>query len=220
MKQNEQSKAGHKRFLFVKKRLKRAAALAGILITALSLSGCKNFVETDVGAETKFTKQAVSETTSLTNQEETKFVTEFEITDWSPSDFCTITCHNATVSIPCKFSDIDDKFDKKIVKSNEQNISKLDYVELYLDDEYVGSLYFAEYDYDIENDFLSFASLETFDIKGLNEHSSKKDVQKKLGVGNHIDFEYGDSYYVDNMMIIFNYLNNKTSLTIIVYEEE
>ncbi len=203
-----------------KQTVKGLLPIVGMLIISLSLSGCKKPVETNVGAETKGITQAVGETTSLTNQEETKFVTEFEITDWSPSDFCTITCHNATVSIPCRFSDIDDKFDKKIVKSNEQNISKLDYVELYLDDEYVGSLYFAEYDYDIENDVLSFASLETFDIKGLNEHSSKKDVQKKLGVGNHIDFEYGDSYYVDNMMIIFNYLNNKTSLTIIVYEEE
>lgn len=72
MKQNEQSEAGHKHLWLAKKRLKRAAALAGILIIALSLSGCEKFVETDVGAETKITNQTICETINLESVTEIK----------------------------------------------------------------------------------------------------------------------------------------------------
>lgn len=200
-------------------RKKKVFAVFSAACLVLGLVGCKT--DLDIGqidtAQNVQETQQITETTVPESSDKEHFETKFKIMDWTANDFCTILCRDAIVSIPCKFSDIDDKFDKKIVASNEQNISKLDYVELYLDDEYVGALYFSEYDYDIENDLLSFASLETFDIKGLNEYSSKEDVQKELGAGNNIDFEYGDSYYVDNMMIIFNYLNNKTSLTVAIY---
>lgn len=196
--------------------MKKFLAVLAAACLVLGMVGCQQNDVSTGQIDTEQTSQEQSDTAILTN-DETHFETEFEITDWSPSDFCTIKCRNATVSIPCKFSDIDDEFDKKIVEPNEQNVSKLDSVELYLNGEYVGVLCFPEQDYDIKNDFLTYVSLETFDIKGLNEYSSKEDVQKELGAGNNIDFEYADSYFVDNMMIIFNYLNNKTSLTVVVY---
>ena len=69
-----------------KQTVKGLLPIVGMLIISLSLSGCKKTVEADVGAETTGITQAVGETTSLTNQEETKFVTEFEITDLTTED--------------------------------------------------------------------------------------------------------------------------------------
>ena len=196
--------------------MKKFLAVLTAACLVLVMAGCQQNDVSTGQINLEQTSQEQPYTAVLTN-DETHFETEFEITDWSPSDFCTIKCCNADVSIPCKFSDIDEKFDKKIVKANERNVSKLDTVELYLDGEYVGVLCYPEQDYDIENDFLTYVSLEIFDINGLNEYSSKEDVQKELGAGNTMDFEYADSYFVDNMMIMFNYLNNKTSLTVVVY---
>ncbi len=112
MKQNEQSEADHKRFLFVKKRLKRAAALAGILIIALSLSGCKNFVETDVGAETKNTKQTVSETTVPINTKQTFFTANFETDGWTFEDFVSdVEINGIKLSLPCSYDELSKNFE-------------------------------------------------------------------------------------------------------------
>ncbi len=109
MKQNEQSENGHKRFLFVKKRLKRAAALAGILIIALSLSGCKNFVETDVGAETKITNQTISETTNAKTLTDKKneFATEPMTRDELFEEMlCDVEINGQKLSLPCSSKDL------------------------------------------------------------------------------------------------------------------
>ncbi len=71
MKQSEQSKVNRKNFLFIKKRL---LPIIGILIISLSLSGCEKLVKTDIGAETKITKQAVSETTNSESVTEIKTI--------------------------------------------------------------------------------------------------------------------------------------------------
>lgn len=197
-------------------RKKRFLSLLAAIALACGMVGCQADTEQTVQENRQY-EVHVDETTAPKNLDKEYFETKFEIKDWVPKDFCTILCHDAIISIPCKFSDIDEKFNKEIVESSEQSVYKLDSVELYLNGEYVGILCFPEQDYDIENDFLTYMNLETFDIKGLNEYSSKEDVQKKLGAGNNIDFEYADSYFVDNMMIIFSYLNNKTSLTVVIY---
>lgn len=62
-----------KRFLS-KKRLKQALMLVSILLMSLVLSGCENFVETDVNAETKSIIQTVSETTNTANIAEIKTI--------------------------------------------------------------------------------------------------------------------------------------------------
>ncbi len=62
-----------KRFLS-KKRLKQALMLVSILLMSLVLSGCENFVETDVSAETKSIIQTVSETTNTANIAEIKTI--------------------------------------------------------------------------------------------------------------------------------------------------
>lgn len=196
--------------------MKKLFAVLAAACLGFCVVGCQADIDTEQAVIGQ-TEQEQLDTTVLMGSDETYFETQFEITDWSPNDFCNIKCHNATVSIPCKFSDIDGKFDKKLVKANVSKSNNEQNVELYLNGEYVGILCSPEQDYDIENDFLTYVSLEAFDIKGLNEHSSKEDVQKELGVGNNIDFEYADSYFVDNTMIMFTYLNNKTFLTVVVY---
>ena len=86
---------------FVRKRLKQTLMLVGILIITLAFSGCEKLVETDVSAETKSTIQTVSETTVPVNQEETQFVTEFEITDWTIEEFISnITIYGQQINLP------------------------------------------------------------------------------------------------------------------------
>lgn len=50
---------------FEQKRPKRALMLVVMMLITLALSGCENFVETDVSAETKSIIQTVSETTNI-----------------------------------------------------------------------------------------------------------------------------------------------------------
>lgn len=52
---------------FEQKRPKRALMLVVMMLITLALSGCENFVETDVSAETKSIIQTVSETTNTAN---------------------------------------------------------------------------------------------------------------------------------------------------------
>ena len=49
---------------FERKRLKQALILVGILLITLALSGCENFVETDVSAEETQIQTTISETTA------------------------------------------------------------------------------------------------------------------------------------------------------------
>lgn len=62
-----------KRFL-VKKRLKQALMLVGILIITLALSGCEKFVETDVSAETRLQTTATEILETQSKECQKKFV--------------------------------------------------------------------------------------------------------------------------------------------------
>ncbi len=125
MKQNEQSENGHKRFLFVKKRLKRAAALAGILIISLSLSGCKNFVETDVGAGTKITNQTVCETINSESITEIKTIEPPE-DGLTFDDINIIEINGKQVSLPFKVEELGEDYsiDKEVWTGGSENILK------------------------------------------------------------------------------------------------
>lgn len=59
---------------FEQKRPKRALMLVVMMLITLALSGCENFVETDVSAETKSIIQTVSETTNNANIAEIKTI--------------------------------------------------------------------------------------------------------------------------------------------------
>lgn len=76
----EKAKIELKRYLS-KKRLKQALMLVGILLIPLTLSGCENFVETDVSAETyvqttNFETEITKVTTEVTTHENTKATIE------------------------------------------------------------------------------------------------------------------------------------------------
>ncbi len=175
MKQNEQSEAGHKRFLFVKKRLKRAAALAGILIISLSLSGCKNFVETDVGAETKITEKVKdTETTSLINP-------EFHyITDWSIDELVkNIEMNGISYSMPLTVEDLGEKYSIEEYEDYD-NCFFLNYC----DDEYALIDIYNDNESDIKKNRIRTINVSydvDFKIGGISFGDEKDDILKKYG---------------------------------------
>lgn len=195
---------------------KKVLSLFAAVAVMLSLSACKSG---ETGQTVESVDEVVSDTglvaeNTATNQ---SFETTYEITEWSADDFKTIQCCGIDISIPCKLSDIENKFGTKLIESTTGS----EIIELYYDGEYVGIVSRNESNEKYrKEDLVTFLSLNSFSIKSLTETSTKEDVQKILGPGNNIDFEYADSYFCDNMMIVFNYLNGKTSIHVAVYEEE
>ena len=125
--------------------------LVVILLISLSLSGCENFVETDVSAETKSTKQTISETTAPDNQDETIFVTDFEITDWTMEDLISdIKIYGKQISLPCNVSDLGKDYSLSdvycYIQSSNQTGS-----ELYYKNKYVAAVYFYGNNEDLIN---------------------------------------------------------------------
>lgn len=137
--------------------------------------------------------------------------TEISFENWSPDDFTSVQCHGIDITIPCKFSDIDERFDVKTVPDGMGDGS--DMVELYYNEEYVGALAYDP----IDTDTLVFLRLESFDLYGLTEKSTKEDVQNKLGFSK--DSDLFDSYWGNNITIGFEYIDEKTAV-IIAYNEE
>ena len=191
------------------------SVLTALAIT-VSLSACQSTPSTELIDSVVSEATTVETTTSSTQN---RFETTYEITEWSADDFQSIECCGIDISLPCKLSDIDERFEVKISRANEEFSSSKDWFELYFENEYVGALCYNIDDYNIKDDYLTYLSLETFNINGLDETSTKETIQKVLGTGNAIDFEYADSYFTEDMMIIFNYINDKTTISIGVYEE-
>ena len=189
------------------------AMLAAVVVCGFS--GCKaDEKQTEIVSETTQTLK----TTAPENIEKHEFETSYQITDWSSDDFRTIQCHGIDISIPCKLSDIDERIKVKVFEADENSVTDTDFVELYFNDEHIGTMCYEKDEYNTETDNLVLLSLESFSVKGLNETSTKEDVQKILGAGNHIDSEYAEAYYTGDMMIIFHYYNDHTSITITVYK--
>ncbi len=181
-----------------------------ILITAaLALAGCgKEQLIDDI------------QTTVEHNETETskKFETTYEIKEWSPDDFHTVQCCGVDITVPCKLSDIDSRFERKITKGE---VTGSTFVELYYDGEYVGALSYGKDNDDMETDYLPIMMLTKFSVNGLSEKSPKKDVQNTLGIGNVIDSDVTDVYYGNDTAILFQYLSEReTEICICFYEEE
>ena len=145
------------------------------------------------------------------SSERPNFETTYEITEWDINDFKTIECCGTNISIPCKLSDIDERFEVKLIPKDEEFSYDDDWYELYYENEFVGSLCHNDHNYDKDTSPITIMSFEKFNIYGLNEKSTKDEVQKKLGKGNNIDSEYADVYYGNNVMIIFHYIDNDTT---------
>lgn len=205
-----------KRFLS-KKRLKQALMLVVILLISLSLSGCENFVETDVSAETKSTKQTISETTAPDNQDETIFVTDFEITDWTMEDLISdIKIYGKQISLPCNVSDLGKDYSLSdvycYIQSSNQTGS-----ELYYKNKYVAAVYFYGNNEDLINKNIVKLylggfnrELPDFEIMGITSNSTLEDVKKILGDSNIINAHENQLRYMfeDQNQLFINFDSN------------
>ncbi len=205
-----------KRFLS-KKRLKQALMLVVILLISLSLSGCENFVETDASAETKSTKQTISETTAPDNQDETIFVTDFEITDWTMEDLISdIKIYGKQISLPCNVSDLGKDYSLSdvycYIQSSNQTGS-----ELYYKNKYVAAVYFYGNNEDLINKNIVKLylggfnrELPDFEIMGITSNSTLEDVKKILGDSNIINAHENQLRYMfeDQNQLFINFDSN------------
>lgn len=174
-------------------------------VVACGFSGCVN-------------ESNIENNTSINQSEnEAAIETTYKLADDFSEDFHTFRYYGIDISIPCKFSDIDERLTMEIIKP-EQTINGKGWINLYFLDEYVGSMRGINEDFNFETDELKFLEINFFNIKGLDENSKKEDVQKVFGAGNHIDSEYYDAYYTGDMMITFEYYREKTAITVAIYE--
>ena len=192
------------------------------LLSAITMMSCAAACseETSSNDVPQITAEAAAESgsTEVSQEAETaesserpNFETTYEITEWDINDFKTIECCGTNISIPCKLSDIDERFEVKLSPKNEEYSTSKDCFELYFKNKYVGSFCYDEADYDTDNSLITSVTLAKFEIFDLTEKSTKDEVQKKLGKGNNIDSEYADVYYGNNVMIIFHYIDNDTT---------
>ncbi len=184
MKQNEQSEADHKRFLFVKKRL---LLIVGILIISLSLSGCENFVETDVGTETKITKQTDSETTNSESVTEIKTIEPPE-DGWTweqLSDVTYINNQKIESDITCEFLETMFKIDILTYYEKMSTASAF----LNFNDKYAFSVAFY-YNAPEKVNKKSIVKNLVFSSKQNNSDISNKDLISINGIG--LDSSYDD----------------------------
>ncbi|MDE5577430.1 MAG: hypothetical protein K2J11_08590 [Oscillospiraceae bacterium] len=242
MKQQKKVKQNEKLRL-MKKRFDRALALVGILVMALSLSGCEKLAETNVSTETKGAKQAVGEITASVNSEETAVVPDFEITDWTMKDLVTdMEIEGCKFSLPCTVSDINEKCDVKYTTFMEER--QLTGGALYLDQKDIASVYFngdvdkeisvsnicyffmGGFEYDLNDKAVKTAELPEFNVMGITNKSTRSDVINILGNPNmrvgesDRHFQYGFS---ENEYIIIDFSEedpDKMYLFFIIYNTE
>lgn len=220
-----------KRFLS-KKRLRQALMLVGVLIITLALSGCEKFVETDVSAETKLqTSQNVIETTAPTNQEETQFITEFEITDWNIEKLVTdMEIERHKFSLPCSVSQLNKSFNINNIRYSE----KYDHTvaDLYYKNKYISQITVnknvGENDYKNKNIIAFFIgganSIPQFNIMGITNDSTRDDIVNILGNSNIKNNETNRPYryfFNENEHVIIDFdESDKIWLFFIIYNVE
>ncbi len=210
-----------------KRMVKWLLPIVGILIISLSLSGCKNFVETDVGAETKITKQTVCETINSENITEIKTIEPPE-DGWTLDGINQVLYMNGQqVKLPILFSSLGDEYEIRDKKYNTDENS-LDYNviagKLYYKNEFVAIISFTDTGNDMEILTMIFAPnlydetqnySEYIRINGLGLKSSGSDVYDFLGKKFETDsgiiiYDIADSDYLleisdteEDIMIIF-----------------
>ncbi len=235
MKQNKQGEASQKHLGGVKKRLRWAAVLVGILIMSLSLSGCKNFVETDVSAETNSIKQTASETTNAKTLTDKKneFTTEPMIRDELLEEMLyDVEINGQKLSLPCSSKDLCLNTDLGLEPYKECSVYYDDddnmyhyifciplSVDMYIDVRYRSDKSNeAELSADKMYSFFISASLKdfnenyTFRLGQINNYSNmtQEDVEKILGDGDSDEKLYSTSRYKldDSRVISIVYGNN------------
>ncbi len=176
-----------------KQTVKRLLPIVGMLIISLSLSGCKNFVETDVGAETQGITQAVNETTNSESVTEIKIIEPPE-DGWTHEQLSEVMylC-GESFSLPCKPDDISDRFECGELKKVDDgyitvNGEKTSYYEMSLmyNDELVGKACC----YDDGNDKIVFAvqirsmvvNERLLVLNGIYQETDFKHTTEALGV--------------------------------------
>lgn len=200
---------------FVRKRLKQALMLVGILIITLAFSGCEKLVETDVSAETKSTIQTVSETTVPVNQEETQFVTEFEITDWTIEEFISnITIYGQQINLPFNVENLPDDFYLS-EKGVYVEVTDTTGFSMYYKDKEIAYVYCNGKCEDNSNALITsicfgmFNPVPKIKIMGITEKSNYDFIIKKLGLPNNLNNDNELRYiFANNKEILIHFQNN------------
>lgn len=206
----KQNESLSKQMRLMKKRFNRTLAVVGILIMALSLSGCEKLAETNVSAETKGTKQTVGEITASVNSEETAVVPDFKITDWTMKDLVkSIEVDGDKFSLPCTVSEIgtDYELENVIYLEDMQKTA----ATLCKESNTMGLTYFDgdvtdnALDSEIKFLFLGGAyDLPEFNIMGITDKSTRSDVINILGSPNmrteesdrHLQYGFSENEYI------------------------
>lgn len=197
-----------KRFLS-KKQLKQVLMLVGILLMSLVLSGCENFVETDVSAEPKSIIQTISETANSENITEIKTIEP-------PEDGWTLEQLNNFIYIngvnycyPIKLTDLGKNFsaeDNMILYKN-----KLSFGGSVNDDNIYNSFMFS-----ISGNQSEIPNNMLININGVTLGTELQDLFLMLG---KTEFETQDGltrviYNLENLIIIF-ILDEESKINII-----
>ena len=197
----------------IKNSLKHALALVGIIIITLSLSGCDNFVGTDVSAETISTKQPVSETTAPDNQEETVSVTEFVITDWTMKDLVSeINICGQQINFPFKVEELNIDFNLSDKGYYLESSNTTGFI-MYYKGEQIAYVYSDGKCSDKTEalftniSFGMFNSVPEINIMGISNNSNYNYIVKKLGEPNYIQNDINTLRYIfsDNNYVIIHF---------------
>lgn len=217
-----------KRLRVMKKRLKQSLVLVGILIVSLSLSGCEKFVETDVSAETKSTIQTINETTAPNNQEETAFVTEFEITDWTMENLVNdISLCGKKITLPINPNTLNPEFD--LINYYDKWYNETVFI-LSCNGEDVALMY-CDGDCSNSSDILINniqyginKPIPQLNIMGITKYSSSDDVKKILGEPNYIQDNGNTFRYIfsDKKQFMISFTDDYDAIDFyhIQYEED
>lgn len=194
-----------------KQMVKGLLPIVGILIISLSLSGCKNLVETNVGTETKGITQADGEAADNESVTEIKTIEPPE-DGLSFDDVNIIEINGQQVSLPFKVEDLGEEYsiEKEIWNGGSEDILKYN------------NNYVACVDIDNNNIITSISILseemELFNVKicGLNCRNNFEEIIKDLGKP-YKSSEFDSNDYVH--YLIYKYSNGEIFITSLDYQK-
>lgn len=189
--------------------LKRKILAAVIACAALCLAGCKN---KNVQPETTEPVELVGTTNAPSNSGEPHFVPAFEITDWTMEELTdNISLCGEKVTLPCKLSDIKEKFDVSefnlssgghcfILSYKNKDVARVK-CDIYENDDVV----ITNIDYGLNE------KISGINIMGITEKSSADDVEKILGKPNYTQDDGNGYRYIfeDNKQVMFHFDSKK-----------
>lgn len=189
----KQNESLSKQLRLMKKRLNQALALVGILIMALSLSGCEKLAETNVSAETKGINQTINEA-AATESSMPKETVEPPEDGWTLEELLNVTnIYGQTLKLPCTLNDMNENFSydlqdgladtengymSVILKYNNESIASIvlkdcNSISDISEQSVVCRMFFSS--------FLNENNKENIFINGISLSGSDKDIIKKLG---------------------------------------